>query len=182
MTGRGAYKPRRPVLSPRSLGQRITSIRVAFGMSQAAFADALGASQQSLGLWETDRSKPSAPAMASLCRLTGLGKEALVEGVGFQVPGELPGLLPVNPRETTREAVVAIEEGGSKPITLPAGRPGEIWAVDSTETTEQLVSPESAAALIKDAAESGAEIWVIVRPKAGSRSGQRNARRKKPLA
>jgi len=174
MTPRGAYKPRRSILVPKSLGQRITAIRVAFAMSQAAFAEAIGASQQSLGLWETDRSKPSAPAMASLCRLTGMTKEAFLEGVGFEIPMELPGLAPVPTPPMTSGVVMAIEDGNPKPISLPAGRPGEIWGVDPTKGEEHVISPEDAADLLKEAAASGAEVWVVVRSKP-----KRNAPQKK---
>jgi hypothetical protein len=56
-------------------------------------------------------------------------KEAFLEGAGFEIPMELPGLAPI-PTSTPTGGVMAIEDGNSKPISLPAGRPGEIWGVD----------------------------------------------------
>lgn len=171
MTGRGAYKPRRRVAAPRTLGQRITAIRLAFAMSQAAFAEACGASQQSLGLWETDKSKPSRPALVALCRLTGLPECALLDGTGFEIPDELPGLVSASnsaPYSGSRsEAVMAAEPGNHKPIQLPEADAGEVWGVDAAGGDVRPMSPEDAAEFVRQAAEHGDVVWVVVRRKAG---------------
>ena len=90
-------------------------------------------------------------------------KEAFLEGVGLEIPMELPGLAPVPPSPMTNGAVMAIEDGNPKPISLPAGRPAEIWGVDPVKGEEQVLTPEDAATLLKEAAASGAEVWVVVR-------------------
>lgn len=169
MTGRGAYKPRRRVRIPKTPGQRIAAVRLAFAMSQAAFAEACGASQQSLGLWETDKSRPSRPALAALCRLTGLTVPAFLDGDGFEVPDELPGLgssqgpaFQTGPRP---EAVMAAEPGNPKPIQLPEAEAGEVWGVDAAGGEVRPLSPEDAAEFVRQAAEHGDVVWVVVRRK-----------------
>lgn len=169
MTGRGAYKPRRRVVVPKTLGQRITAIRLAFGMSQGAFAEACGASQQSLGLWETDKSKPSRPALVALCRLTGLTASALLEGDGFEIPDELlePADKPAPSMTTRSEAVMAAEPGNPKPIQLPEAQAGEVWGVDAAGGEGRPLSPEDAAELVRQAAVQGDVVWVVVRRRGG---------------
>lgn len=171
MTGRGAYKPRRKVSVPKTLGQRITAIRLAFAMSQGAFAEACGASQQSLGLWETDKSKPSRPGLVALCRLTGLPESALLDGDGFAIPDELPGLVSIlgsaSFSYTRSEAVMATEPGNPKPIPLPEAEAGEVWRVDAAGGDVRPMSPEDAAELVRQASEHGDVVWVVVRRKAG---------------
>lgn len=169
MTARGAYKPRRRVPVPKTLGQRIAAIRLAFAMSQAAFAEACGASQQSLGLWETDKSKPSRPALVALCRFTGLTAAALLEGDGFEIPDQLLGPAhEPDPRKPSRpESLMASEPGNPKPILLPEAQAGEVWGVDAAGGEERPLSPEDAAELVRRAADQGDVVWVVVRRRGG---------------
>ena len=81
-----------------SVGDSIQRQRVAHGMSQAALAQSLGISRQSVAKWEAGKSRPELEKMIRLCSLFGCTMDELVYGVGCHagVPAEREVPAPVS--------------------------------------------------------------------------------------
>ena len=81
-----------------SVGDSIQRKRVARGMSQAALAQILGISRQSVAKWEAGKSRPELEKMIRLCDLFGCTMDELVYGVGCHagVPAEREVPAPVS--------------------------------------------------------------------------------------
>ena len=88
-----------------SVGDSIQRQRVAHGMSQAALAQSLGISRQSVAKWEAGKSRPELAKMIRLCSLFGCTMDELVYGANrhVEVPAEREVPAPAsatNERET----------------------------------------------------------------------------------
>lgn len=88
-----------------SVGDSIQRQRVAHGMSQAALAQSLGISRQSVAKWEAGKSRPELEKMMRLCSLFNCTMDELVYGanrhVGVPAGREVPApASATNERET----------------------------------------------------------------------------------
>ena len=63
-----------------TLGERIYAQRAARNLPQAALAEALGVSRQSVSKWETDASVPDLDKLVGLCELFEISMDELVRG------------------------------------------------------------------------------------------------------
>ena len=62
---------------------------------------------------------------------------------------------------------MAVDPGSPKPIQLPEAVDGEVWGVDAAGGDARAMSPEDAAEFVRQAAEHGDVVWVVVRRKPG---------------
>lgn len=85
-----------------SVGDSIQRQRVAHGMSQAALAQSLGISRQSVAKWEAGKSRPELEKMMRLCSLFGCTMDELVYGVGRHVEASAEREVPA-PASATNE-------------------------------------------------------------------------------
>jgi len=172
MTGRGAYKPRKAIPVPRTLGERIQAWRHAFRMTQRDLAIAVRVPQQSISAWEKDLKEPSGPSLEQLIRVMGIGEQALRTGEGFQVP-DTPwfGYLDT-PITSGGGDLVAKEEGSKKLVILPAADVGEAWGVvmDGAGRRDPLTR-EMALEWVERAFENNQPLWIVVKSESKRKLG-----------
>lgn len=161
MTGRGPYKPRRAVKSPKTIGERLVVLRQALRLNQAGLAEVLGVPQQSISSWERGITVPSGPAMALLTATFQTTEEALRTGEKFEIPEDL---IPTNRTVERRGHLMAVEDGTRKPIALPAAAPGEVWGVDAVSGQKVSLSREQALAWLADAIDKAGPVWIVSKP------------------
>lgn len=157
---RGAYgtKGRRP--APTTLGERLKSLRLAFGWSQKTLASRLGVAQQSVSNWEQDLVPPIGAARNHLALLLGIPWEALETGSGFRVPDAPPAVT------LAGEGLMATDEETKKPLLLPQASEGEGWLVEAGSGESSPLDPKAALRAIETALGEGGSVWVVVkRPK-----------------
>lgn len=119
-----------------TLGENITRLRTAKGMSQGALAEALEVSRQSVSKWETDGSVPELDKLVKLSRLFGVtldelvtGEKAAPEGAAAEAPAE-PRFIIVEkerPRETHKTVGAVMLAGAFTVILLFAILSGDPW-------------------------------------------------------
>ena len=73
-----------------TLGEHITRLRTAKGMSQGALAEELGVSRQSVSKWETDASVPELEKLMKMAKLFEVSIDELVTGEPFMPPEAPP--------------------------------------------------------------------------------------------
>ena len=61
-----------------SLGQRIREIRTEAKLTQAQFGEKVAVSQDTVSLWENDKSAPSAEYLAEICRIFNVSADYLL--------------------------------------------------------------------------------------------------------
>ena len=116
-----------------SVGDSIQRQRVAHGMSQAALAQSLGISRQSVAKWEAGKSRPELEKMMRLCSLFGCTMDELVYGVGRHVEASAE-------REVPAPVSVAGErETPDMPAKDAAEPEASTWA-DATRDYDRYVS------------------------------------------
>lgn len=106
-----------------TLGENITRLRAARGLSQGTLAEALDVSRQSVSKWETDASVPELDKLMKLAGLFGVTLDELVTGeapAAASAPEPEPRVIVVErerPRET-RKTVGAVLLGGAFLVVL----------------------------------------------------------------
>lgn len=180
MTDRGAYKPKAVVKEPK-LGDRIRAWRLRFGLTQAKLAQALGADQSSLALWERNKRIPEGPSMLQLVRVLGVSEEALRTGIGFEIPTMPPFGYSGWPDASSGGDLMAVEEKSKSPVVLPMAHPGEVWGVDIGSGAREPLSPEKVLEWLQAAIDEDSAIWIVKKPsgdlKAARRLLKRNPKR-----
>jgi len=171
MNARGPYKPRRPLKSWDTLGQRIQALRQAFHLSQKELAKRLHVPQQSVSSWERNRSEPQNAGMAMLATLFGIAEPALRSGVGFSLP-ETDQLGVINPGTSSVGGVLVVEKNSKAVIRLPEAAPGEAWRVILGEAQDGALTKEAALELVAKAFEHGDTLWVLIKPKEDQPKGK----------
>src|SRR5574338_77966 len=89
------------------LGERLREVRVGLGLTQAAFGELLGVTDQTVSDWEGGRSRPTKTKLERLARKVGFPVSVFMEG------GPRPATLPRRPVErrtgptSTLEALAA---------------------------------------------------------------------------
>lgn len=143
-----------------NIGDRISSLRIANGLSQEAFADRLGVSRQAVSKWETGASVPETDKILLMSELFGVSTDALLKGEG---PSESPA---VSAEEPTAELPPLPE--------IPADEAAPAFRLDDPGEAELPAPEEEAVPAWELPAESAAE------PPAGD--GEDNPPKKRHLA
>lgn len=153
----GAYGKMRIPAVPRTLGERLRKIRLAWNWSQTDMANALGTNQRTYSAWERDLQLPSQASMMALCRFLRMPAPALLEGKAFGVP-EAPLRFPPSPGGTDRLGT---------PVLVPdldPDTPAMLLPMDSAESAGPLSSRQAVTAL-KQALDEGRSVWIVVGPR-----------------
>lgn len=153
-SGRGAYQARKQSGPPKTFGQRIVAIRVAWGWTQTALAKALGTTQSRVSEWEKDVARPTGAAMLALTKLLALPQAALETGRGFTIPDHPDARAKDSPM-TSR----AIQELRTLLPSLPSG---EILEIHPSEDAARLVSLKQALVVLKEAQAKGHAVWMVI--------------------
>lgn len=166
MTSRGAYKPRKRISKPKTLGERIQWWRRAFKMSQRDLAHAIRVTQQTISSWENDLITPSGPGLEQLLRVMGVSEQALFKGDGFQVPEE-PWLGRQGALDPGGAGDLVVKEDGSqKTLILPTAAVGEAWGVVVDEGGRRdRLTQEQALEWVEQAFSDQQSVWIVVRSK-----------------
>ena len=155
MTRRGAYQATSSMTTPSQIGERIKTIRRAWGWTQGELAIILHVPQPAVSAWEANRSKPIGPVLAHLLEVFGITKEALLEGKGFTIPDPEVAL-------STRNLVVA-ESESMRPVALPRASAGEVWRVEPEGDEPVLLSIKDATRYLQQVVQDGGAAWIVVR-------------------
>ena len=154
MTTRGPYKPKFAGGPPKSLGERIRRIRIAWGWSQVTLAKVLHTDQQVVSDWERDRSAPTAASLGALAALFRLSPETLESGEGFKI------LDP--PGSVSDGSHMSYEQIRDLQKAMPELGVGEILQVDTGASESELVELKAAFVAIREAHKQGRQVWVIL--------------------
>ncbi len=98
-----------------TIGEKITALRNAAGMSQDALDDRLSVSRQSVSKWETGGATPDLDKLLALCDLFGVTLDELVRGeiAEAEAPAAQPdATAPVLPTQHAVQAEPAQEPAG----------------------------------------------------------------------
>lgn len=145
MATRGPYDSKPPVGKPRSIGERIRAVRMAWGWTQEELGRALNTDQTAVSTWERDRVKPSGAALAAITQLFGIQPDEL-ETKEFKVPP-----APSSPQPSMRT-----------PYALP-DVPGAVVLVDSSQGNPKgLEDAQEAILRIIQSTRKGRRVWVVI--------------------
>ncbi len=78
--------------SPLTLGQKLTALRRAKGMTQEALAEAIGVTRQTISKWELDTSTPDLSYLTALCDIFSVTADTLIRS---DMPLETPEPEPI---------------------------------------------------------------------------------------
>ena len=102
------YDEQRKQVIPLTLGERITALRCAHGLSQGDLAEKLNVSRQSISKWETNTSVPELSKLIQLSELFQISIDDLVKGEAS--PAAAPS-LPVQTTNPTQRIIGFITLG-----------------------------------------------------------------------
>jgi transcriptional regulator with XRE-family HTH domain len=156
MSRPGAYGKARIPAVPRTLGERLRKVRLAWDWSQTAMAEALGTNQRTYSAWERDGQFPSQASMMALCRFLRLQSVALLQGRGFTVPEVPLRLGPETGSEGRQGTLIVVPD-------LDPGAAAMLLHTDPDEPSKPL-GPRQAVAALKDALKEGRPVWMVVGP------------------
>lgn len=156
MSPLGAYGKARIPAVPRTLGERLRKIRLAWDWSQTEMAEALGTNQRTYSAWERDGQLPSQASMMALCRFLRLQPGALHQGRGFSVPDEPLRLGAASGSEETPGTLIVVPH-------LDPDAAAMLLHMDPEEPSRPL-GPRQAVAALKAALKEGRQIWMVVGP------------------
>lgn len=164
MNIRGAYGTKKALTGPKSFGERLRCIRMAWGWTQGRLADALGSNQRLISHWERDIAKPSGAAMMAISNLVGMTTEALLTGKGFTIP-DMPALVEGVAKETVAQYAVLSR-------SLPKSKKGRITLVNIDAFESKPLTLDEAVHALKDLKKADTEVWVVVRSRKDSEIDQ----------
>jgi transcriptional regulator with XRE-family HTH domain len=148
MSVRGPYETTPPTERPRTLGERIKAVRMAWHWTQAELGAALNTDQTAVSAWERERAAPSGPTLAALAGLLRISTGALETGKGFHIPEAppQPGVAPI-----------------LRTVTLPSPGSAAAQFVDlKKDRTQALQDPQEAMLKLIQATREGRAVWVVV--------------------
>lgn len=160
MITRGAYGTKTAQTSPRTFGDRLRRVRMAWGWSQGRFAETLGSNQRLVSHWERNKAKPSGAALNVISSLLGISTEALLTGEGFTIP-DMPVLVEGMAKETVAQYTALSR-------LLPKPKKGRIAVVDLNAFESKPLTLDEALKTLKDTKGTDTEVWVVVRTLTGS--------------
>ena len=158
---RGAYGTKKALTSPKTFGDRLRCIRMAWGWSQKRLAETLGSNQRLVSHWERDFAKPSGAAMTAISNLVGITIEALLTGKGFTIP-DMPAVVEGVAKEKVAQYATLSR-------VLPKTKKGQITLVDIDAFESKPLTLDEAVKSLKG---SGSEVWVVVRSGRDSKKDQ----------
>lgn len=147
MATRGPYDSKPPVGKPRSIGERIRTVRMAWGWTQEELGRALNTDQTAVSTWERDKVRPSGAALAAITQLFGMDPEEL-DKKGFQIP---PAPRTISP--SPRKAPYGLPMLQAAPVILIEG---------STQETKGCGDAQEAILCVIQAVQKGKTVWVVV--------------------
>jgi transcriptional regulator with XRE-family HTH domain len=147
---RGAYG--KTPSKPKTFGQRVRAVRIAWKWSQTQLAKALGTNQQTISHWEQERQQPTDATLHALASLFGMGTDALVSGKAFYLPG---------PPQPIGNLLVAANLATDL-IKLPPACKENIMLVLRNEPSARPLTPHKATTLIYKAHEEGRPVWIVM--------------------
>ena len=152
---RGAYRLDQAANSPKTLGQRIRRIRLAWRWTQAHMAAELGSDQRTLSKWERDVTVPSGAALNGILGIFGISLEALVKGRGFFIPDPPRSLGGTRVAEPYAKNLVELPKASS-----PAGV--TVLTRNGPAVENKSVAPAMIQRLAKDAIAKGVPVWLVI--------------------
>jgi len=99
-----------------TLGERITALRTARGLSQQDLADQLGLSRQSISKWELDAATPELPKLLKLSEFFHITLDELVKGPPSVVPAALAASANNNNSVSASATAPPVREGNTRKI------------------------------------------------------------------
>ncbi len=102
------YDEQRKQVIPLTLGERITALRCAHGLSQGDLAEKLNVSRQSISKWETNTSVPELGKLIQLSELFQVSIDDLVKG---ETPPAAMSSLPAQTTNSTQRIIGFITLG-----------------------------------------------------------------------
>lgn len=124
MAQRGPYETNPAAEHPRTLGERIKAVRMAWRWTQSELGAALNTDQTAVSSWERERVQPLGPTLAALAHLFGTTPQTLQSGEGFTIPSAPDTAAPLVPPHVVSlpihpDAVtMLLDVNGSNPVTL----------------------------------------------------------------
>jgi len=153
-SSRGAYQSLKPAGPLATLGQRIRSIRLAWGWTQATLAKSLGTLQHVVSDWEKDVSRPTGTSMVALAMLFRVSQVSLESGEGFAIP-DSPDAKPSGGLMSKRD-VQDLKR------LLPCLGKGEILQVDTWSEDSEIIALKDALAALRLAKKEGRPVWLVI--------------------
>ena len=149
MATRGPYESRPISGPPKSLGERIRSVRLSWGWTQGELGQAVNTDQTAVSAWERGIAEPSGAAMAALSALFGVTPECLETGNHFAPraePNSVPG-----------------ERFAPHQLKLPSAERGQVTIIglNSGSTPEAVRSDEAIIRIIKEC-QADRKVWLVV--------------------
>lgn len=152
---RGAYGTKTAQASPRTFGERLRRIRIAWGWTQGQLAESLGSNQRLVSHWERGVAIPSGAAMTALSSLVGISPEALLSGKGFTIPD-----FPAKLEGVSKEGAVKCSALAK---ILPQPQSDGVMLLDLDGYRIDQISTTEAVRILKNARNEGNEVWVVIR-------------------
>lgn len=128
MTRKGPYRVDEKAQRPRSLGERIATIRKAWGWTQADLAERLRVRTASVSAWERESATPNGISLIALAAVLNTSPESLLGEVRFTLPPMLDGVAEGAwrsyqlPEPTDPKQVLVVEAGS----TLGTAKPSQL--------------------------------------------------------
>lgn len=148
MPSRGPYETSPPVDHPRTLGERIKSVRMNWHWTQAELGAALNTDQTAVSGWERERTTPSGPTLAALASLFQSTPEVLLSGRGFTIP-----IAPAVPGVPPSTRMVELRD---------PGQASALFLDLKNDETLALVDPQDVMLRLIQATRDGRAVWVVV--------------------
>lgn len=146
MTRKGPYRVDERAQRPRSLGERIATIRKAWGWTQADLADRLRVRTASVSAWERESAVPNGISLIALASQLNTTPEVLLGEDRFSIPPKIEG--------------VAEPSWRSYQLPEPAD-PLRVLVVDGGSVVEA-VKPSQLRNLASKALEEHRPVWVVI--------------------
>lgn len=147
MSQRGPYETTPPSVIPKTLGERIKAVRIAWHWTQAELGLALNTDQTAISAWERERVTPSGPTLAALAHLLQNTSEALESGNGFRIPE-----APPTPGQPTRARVVTLRDAACVAQVVDIKK----------DLIQPLQDPQEVMIRLIQATREGRSIWVVM--------------------
>lgn len=156
MTRRGPYHPANTLPKhPKTLGERIKTLRKRAGWTQKELAALLHIPFQAVGNWERGESKPMPHLADQLALLFGQTREAIIDGQGFD-PSNVPEAGAVGP--------TILPAAGQESIHLKPLTGGATEVFDLTARKGRRFTTGEVLKVIAQRLKENRPIWVLVGP------------------
>lgn len=141
------------VPAANTMGDRIRSVRTAWGWSQGDMADALRVDQASISFWERGKIKPSGSAMVALAALFRSSVEALESGKGFIIP---------DPPSRFNSYSNKADRDFPRSVSLPTHDSDSITVVDLADGSSKGKDISEAMMFFMESVKRGRKVWLVM--------------------